>query len=89
MFRFGRGVVKNYSTALKWIRRAAEQGYADAQLNLGRMYQFGRGVDDNDSILDVCINLDMVLINIFQQQWNGIGKRRSKAMLVRNIILTI
>jgi uncharacterized protein len=30
--------------AAAWYRRAAEQGYAKAQLNLGQMYLRGRGV---------------------------------------------
>jgi TPR repeat protein len=29
---------------LKWWKLAAEQGYADAQVNLGAMYAFGTGV---------------------------------------------
>ena len=32
------------SEAVKWLRKAAEQGFADAQSNLGFMYANGRGV---------------------------------------------
>jgi uncharacterized protein len=35
---------KNYSEAAKWYRRAADQGFAEAQNSLGEMYQAGRGV---------------------------------------------
>ena len=27
-----------------WYRKAADQGYADAQFNLGKMYEHGQGV---------------------------------------------
>lgn len=39
----------DYSEAIKWFRKAAEQGYAPAQSNLGRMYNEGRGVEKNSS----------------------------------------
>ena len=33
--------VKDYKEAFKWYMLAAEQGYADAQLNIGLMYSHG------------------------------------------------
>eukprot|EP00815_Leptocylindrus_aporus_P010424 CAMPEP_0116062674 /NCGR_PEP_ID=MMETSP0322-20121206/7922_1 /TAXON_ID=163516 /ORGANISM="Leptocylindrus danicus var. apora, Strain B651" /LENGTH=156 /DNA_ID=CAMNT_0003548071 /DNA_START=58 /DNA_END=528 /DNA_ORIENTATION=- len=41
MYQYGDGVTKNYSTAVEWYRKAAEQGYAIAQACLGNMYRFG------------------------------------------------
>ena len=41
----GRGAV----AAVKWYRKAAEQGYARAQFSLGAMYANGRGVPRNDA----------------------------------------
>ena len=41
MYRFGEGVPVNATEAVKWYRRAAEQGTALAQYNLGLMYQRG------------------------------------------------
>jgi TPR repeat protein len=35
---------KNYVEAIKWYRLAADQDYADAQHNLGAMYDNGYGV---------------------------------------------
>ena len=35
---------KDYTEAVKWYRKAAEQGYANAQNNLGNCYYYGRGV---------------------------------------------
>ncbi|MBQ7733902.1 MAG: SEL1-like repeat protein [Synergistaceae bacterium] len=37
MYYFGRGVAKNYSEAVKWFRKAAEQGDTDAQNALKRL----------------------------------------------------
>ena len=34
----------DYATALKEVRPLAEQGNADAQSNLGKMYNYGKGV---------------------------------------------
>ena len=34
----------NYAEAVKWYRKAAEQGYAKAQYNLGNRYANGEGV---------------------------------------------
>ena len=40
----GQGVPQDYAEAVKWVRMAAEQGHAEAQADLGRMYVVGRGV---------------------------------------------
>lgn len=39
----GRGVPQNPFEALKWYRKAAQQGHARAQRNLGSLYEAGRG----------------------------------------------
>lgn len=41
------GITQNYQEALKWYRKAANQGIAGAQANLGRMYDDGKGVPKN------------------------------------------
>ena len=38
---------KNYAEAVKWYRKAAEQGHAEAQNNLGECYYYGNGVEKN------------------------------------------
>ena len=43
------GVTQDYSEAVKWYRKAAEQGYAQGQSNLGFMYEKGRGVTQDYS----------------------------------------
>ena len=35
---------QDYKEAVRWYRAAAEQGFADAQSNLGLMYDKGQGV---------------------------------------------
>ena len=42
--RKGQGVRQDYAEAAKWNRKAAEQGHANAQFNLGFMYATGNGV---------------------------------------------
>jgi uncharacterized protein len=44
MYAFGHGVLQDYAEAIKWSRLAANQGYADAQFNLGIAYANGQGV---------------------------------------------
>jgi TPR repeat protein len=44
MYREGRGVAQDYAVAAVWYRKAADQGDASAQNNLGFMYHRGRGV---------------------------------------------
>ena len=44
MYEKGQGVPQDYKEAVKWYRLSAEQGYADAQYNLGQIYRRGEGV---------------------------------------------
>lgn len=44
MYRKGEGVPQDYAEAVKWFRRAAEQGNVAAQVNLSFMYEKGYGV---------------------------------------------
>ncbi len=41
------GVDRDYKQAAEWFSKAAEQGHADAQYNLGELYNRGRGVKKN------------------------------------------
>ena len=49
MYANGRGVRQDYKKAVEWYRKAANQGVAKAQSNLGGMYYFGQGVRQNKS----------------------------------------
>ncbi|MBR0097490.1 MAG: sel1 repeat family protein [Synergistaceae bacterium] len=52
MYASGRGVRRDYQQAVYWYRKAAEQGHAWAQNNLGAMYANGNGIkrDFNQAI---------------------------------------
>ena len=39
---------QDYAEAMKWFLLAAEQGVADAQFNLGVMYEDGNGVHEEE-----------------------------------------
>jgi len=43
-------VSQDYAEAVRWFRKAAEQGDAQAQFNLGLMYVNGKGVRQNYKI---------------------------------------
>ena len=47
MFYFGTGVSDDFSQAVFWYNKAAEQGDTKAQLNLAEMYASGDGVPEN------------------------------------------
>ena len=49
MYDEGLGVTEDDAEAVKWYRKAADQGHASAQYNLGLMYQYGKGVPENKS----------------------------------------
>ena len=44
MYANGLSVAQSYTEAVKWYRKAADQGNAKAQHNLGVMYYNGMGV---------------------------------------------
>ena len=50
MYQHGHGVDVNYKKAMEWFEKAAEQGYALAQYNLGIMHESGDGVGQSDSM---------------------------------------
>ncbi len=43
-YEHGRGVPKDHKEAVKWFRRAAEQGLATAQNWMGYIYEHGSGL---------------------------------------------
>jgi TPR repeat protein len=44
LYRDGTDVRQDYRQAAKWLKRAAEQGYAPAQSGLAWLYERGHGV---------------------------------------------
>jgi TPR repeat protein len=43
--------------AMKWYRLAAEQGYAEAQNNIGSMYKKGKGVLQDNVLVHIWYNI--------------------------------
>ena len=50
MYESGHGVSQDHVRAVEWYRKAANQGYARAQFNLGAMYLNGDGVAKDDRL---------------------------------------
>jgi uncharacterized protein len=50
-------VPEDDAEAVKWYRKAAEQGYANAQFNLGLMYLNGEGVPEDNVFAYMWFNL--------------------------------
>ncbi len=44
----GAGVPKDEAEGVKWLRKSAEQGFAQAQYNLGMAYRAGSGVEKDN-----------------------------------------
>ena len=51
-YRGGYGLARDYFEAANWWRKAADQGKAEAQSRLGKMYLYGEGVIQNYSEAD-------------------------------------
>ena len=48
MYEHGQGVAQSDKEAVAWYRKAADQGHARGQCNLGFMYYQGQGVPQID-----------------------------------------
>jgi tetratricopeptide (TPR) repeat protein len=46
-FEQGTGTPQNYKLAAEWYQRAADQGSTEALVNLGTLYDYGMGVDQD------------------------------------------
>ncbi len=57
MYANGEGVSQDYQEAVKWYRRAAEQGDAGAQYNLALMYTRGQGMSQDYVLAHMWANL--------------------------------
>ena len=78
MYDNGQGVPQDYDEAAKWYRKAAEQGYATAQFNLGSAYGKGWGVPHD------LVQAHMWL-NLAASRYRP-GTERAKAVKNRDIV---
>jgi TPR repeat protein len=85
MYVKGQGVVQDDQQALEWYRKAAEQGDAEAQNNLGVLYANGKGVarDDKQAALWFRKAAEqgeaMAQLNLGRMYFNGTGVPRDYA----------
>ncbi len=68
---------QDLAEAARWYRLAAEQGYARAQYNLGRMYANGRGVPQDDVTAHMWLNLSASRLT---------GEARERAVEARDAV---
>ena len=68
MYTNGFGVQQDYTEAIKWYRKSAEQGNAVAQYNLGVMYNKGHGLQKD---------------NVQAYAWTGIAAANGNADAVQ------
>jgi hypothetical protein len=47
MYYYGQGVPQDYSQALQWYSKAADQGNPQAQYGVGYIYDTGKGVQQD------------------------------------------
>ena len=57
MYSEGIGTTKNAKEAARWVRKAAQQGFAEAQYVMGLMYAHGEGVTSNASLAYAYLSL--------------------------------
>lgn len=50
LYEKGRGVDRDFATAVKWYRQAAEKGHADSQYRLAVGYGYGLGVKKDETL---------------------------------------
>src|SRR5262245_41056432 len=81
------GVPQNHAQAIKWLRRAAEQGHQAAQSNLGFAYRDGEGVLQDYVQAHMCLNLAAAQAtpvgghNIAGEARDSIGAKMSPAQI--------
>ncbi|MGB3097213.1 MAG: tetratricopeptide repeat protein, partial [Candidatus Deferrimicrobiaceae bacterium] len=70
-------VPQDHTKAAKWFRKAGEQGDAQAQYNLGLMYDKGQGVPQNYILAHMWFNLAVSALE---------GKGRNDAEKIRDLV---
>jgi TPR repeat protein len=76
MYYKGAGVPQDYAEAVRWSRKAAEQGEAGAQFNLGWMYTNGHGVPQDYVKAYMWLNLAAAQGNALAQTNKSIVSKR-------------
>ena len=77
----GNGVEKDDAEAVKWFRKAAEQGYAGGQKNLGASYHDGNGVEKDYAEAYAWFNLASKTDRKAAEFRDGMEKRMSSQQI--------
>ena len=87
MYDQGYGVPQDYAEAMKWFRKAAEQGDADAQYNLGVMHAQGYGVPQDFVLAHMwATRLDQTLPQAGERPSFDLLGRRQRPQKIRQIV---
>jgi len=81
MYMSGDGVAKNDGEAVKWFRKAAEQGLANAQGMLGIMYAKGQAVPQDYVLAYMWLNLATEGNQGAAQFRDAVGQRMTAAQV--------
>lgn len=95
MYDNGEGVAQDYSEALKWLLKAAEQGYAIVQCTIGLMCVLDKGIPQNYVIAYAWMNLAAmkepvsaegrdIFVSFMTEEQIVEGEKLSKAFLEGN-----
>ena len=63
--------------AVRWLRKAAEQGFAPAQFNLGVSYEFGEGVAKDYAAAYAWFNLASVTDKVAAENCDALKQKMS------------
>ena len=81
-------MARDYNSAMKWYRKAADQGIAPAKYRIGRLYEDGNGVQqDYDEAVKWYREAAAHGVNAAADRlkgltgWRGLGKRGLKSLL--------
>ena len=89
MYDKGEGIEQDYQEAAKWYRKAAEQGDAWAQNNLGLMYHNGEGIEQDyqkavkwyRKAAEQGLHLAHYNLGLMYEFGNGVGQNYKKAYI--------
>jgi hypothetical protein len=86
MYLNGRGLDKNEHEAASWFQKAADQGLAESQYNLGRLYHRGAGVEKDDRL---AIAHGAVTHELNARQRTAVAKKRNFSAVWRVELFTV
>ena len=80
---------RNYQKAFHWTRKAAKQGYPEAQLNLGLMYANGQGTKKNYLYAYVLLNRAAVTVESAREIRDRLEAKMTQKEIAKAQAMTI